>query len=118
MGSVLYDLERYESARPYFESLAQDFPDRLLYRGLVSLGYARAGRLKEAERQLGPRPRYAPGDHTVFLARLAAIAGRNEEAIALLRQAATEGTDGFAWLHSSAYRDLSAISDVLARLGE
>ncbi len=118
IGSALYDAGRWPEARPYFESLAEDYPDRLIYRGLVALGYARAGQLTEAERRLGPRPRYAPGEHTVYRARIAAIAGRNDEAIALLRQAATEGTDGFAWLHASAHRDLSAIGATLARLGE
>ncbi|MBL8977341.1 MAG: hypothetical protein JNM53_02945 [Gemmatimonadetes bacterium] len=42
-------------------------------------------------------------------ARLAAIAGKTEVAIALLAQAASEGYEGFPWLHSVAFRDLSPL---------
>lgn len=109
MGSALYDAGRWIEAEPYFESLARDFPERRDYRLLNSLAPARARRMEEAERRLGPRPSYNPGEHTVARARLAAIAGKKEIAIALLAQAASEGFEGFPWLHSVAFRDLSPL---------
>ena len=109
MGSALYDAGRWLEAEPYFESLARDYPNRRDYRLLNALAPARARRRAEAERRLGPRPAYAPGEHTVARARLAAIAGKTEVAIALLAQAASEGYEGFPWLHSVAFRDLSPL---------
>ncbi len=109
MGTALYDAGQWQSAEPYFASLAEDFPDRLQYRGLEALVLARAGRLAEAERRLGPRPRFTPAEHTSFRARLAAIEGRRENAISLLAQAVSEGYESLPWLHAVAVRDFGGL---------
>ncbi len=105
LGSVLYDLGEYEAARPYFESLAREFPERLLYRGLAAVVAARRDDPDGARRWLGS---YAPreiGTHLVFQARLAAIAGETEQAVNLLTSALDHGVDGFAWVPGAAFRD-------------
>ncbi len=109
MGTALYDAGQWQSAEPYFASLAADFPDRLQYRGLEALVLARAGRLTEAERRLGPRPRFTPAEHTIYRARLAAIDGRRENAITLLAQAVSEGYESLPWLHAVAFRDFGGL---------
>lgn len=114
MGSALYNSGRWPEAEPYFESLTRDYPDRRDYRNLHALTIARSGRFEQANAALGPRPRYNPGEHTYFRARIAAIAGRKQEAIALLAQAAGEGFTGWPWVHSTAHRDLSVLTTELA----
>jgi tetratricopeptide (TPR) repeat protein len=109
MGRALYDSGRWALARPWFDSLVAEHPDRLLYRGYLALALARSGREGEALRRLGPRPRFNPGEHTTFLARLAAVAGRKAEASSLLAQAAAEGDEALPWLHSAGWPDLQAI---------
>ncbi len=109
IGSALYDAGRWPESAPYFESLAQDFPDRRDYRAWHALTVARAGRHAEALQILGPRPKYNPGEHTYMLARLAAIAGNRSEAISLLARCAEEGYSGWPWVHATAYRDFSIL---------
>jgi tetratricopeptide (TPR) repeat protein/TolB-like protein len=111
LGSALYDAGRWPEAEPYFTSLVADAPSRLDYRGLLALCQARAGRQAEAERTLGPRPSYNPGEHTIMRARLAAVLGRNDEALSLLTQAVTEGYDAWPWFHAVALRDFSVLTD-------
>jgi serine/threonine-protein kinase len=106
MGRTLYDSGRWTLARPYFASLMSDYPERLLYRGYLALVVARAGDEQAALRTLGPRPRFNPGEHTLFLARLAAIAGRPGEAASLRAQAAAEGDEAMPWYHCAAWREL------------
>ena len=105
MGSALYDLARYEAARPYFESLARQFPERILYRGLSAVVAARRGDATGSSRWLGPAAPHEIADHMVFCARVAAINGRTEQAITFLTSAADHGIQHFPWLAGSAFRD-------------
>ena len=111
LGSALYDAGRWPEAEPWFASLARDFPDRLDYRGMYALCRARGGHHADAARILGPRPAYNPGAHTVMRARLAAVAGHDDEALTLLSQAVAEGYEGWAWFHAVAFRDMSPLSE-------
>jgi hypothetical protein len=103
MGRALYDSGRWPLARPWFQSLVGDYPDRLLYRGYLALVLARSGRESDALTRLGPRSKFNPGEHTSFLARLAGAAGRTAEASSLLAQAAAEGDEALPWLHSAGW---------------
>jgi tetratricopeptide (TPR) repeat protein/TolB-like protein len=110
MGSALYDLARYEAARPYFESLAREFPQRILYRGLSAVVAARRGDGDAASRWLGPAAPHEIADHMVFCARVAAINGKTEEAITFLTSAADHGIQHFPWLAGSAFRDFGNVA--------
>lgn len=105
IGSALYDLGKWEDAAPYFASLHEDVPDRMLYRGLHALIAARMGDTARARTILGPPPRYQPGDHTMFLSRLAGIRGEPELSAVLFNEALAQGIDGLPWLHSIAWRE-------------
>ena len=109
MGSALYDLERYESARPYFESLAREFPQKLEYRGLAALVAARRGDLVGSGRWLGQVAPHEIAEHMVFCARVAAIGGNTEKAITYLTSAADHGIEHYPWLAGSAFRDFAAV---------
>jgi len=106
LGCALYDLSRFEEARPYFESLATEFPERLQYRGLAATVAARRGDRAAAERWLGYAAPRDEGEHLAFRARIAAVMGDHEEAITLLTTAVDRGIEGFPWLPGSAFRDL------------
>jgi tetratricopeptide (TPR) repeat protein len=110
IGSALYSSGRWPEAEPYFEGLARDFPQRRDYRSLYAITVAHSGRYDKALKALGPRPQYNPGEHTYFRARIAAIAGRKQEAISLLAKAASEGYSGMPWVHSTGHRDFAILS--------
>ena len=105
LGSALYDLGRWREADTVFAALYRDFPDRDQYRGLAALARARLGDLRGAARLIGDPPRHARGEHTVFRARLAAIAGDTSAARALRQEALGQVPSGYAWMHASAFRD-------------
>lgn len=105
LGSALYDLQRWEEARPLFESLRRQSPDDLQYRGLSAIVAARRGE-RDPERILGPAPAHDRGEHTAWRARIAAIRGDPDRAATLLSDAVRHGIGGMAWLHASAHHDL------------
>jgi tRNA A-37 threonylcarbamoyl transferase component Bud32/tetratricopeptide (TPR) repeat protein len=109
LGSVFYDLGDYQAARPYFESLANENPDRLLYRGLAALVAARRGERDGAQRWLGRASPRQTGEYLAYQARLAAIAGDTEQAVIHLTAAINHGVEGYSWLPGSAFRDLAPL---------
>ncbi|MEP6832778.1 MAG: protein kinase [Gemmatimonas sp.] len=109
LGSALYELDRFEEARVHFEALATEYPTRMRYRGLAALTAARRGDTTAANKWLGTS---TPRDHGEFLAyqaRLAAIAGNTESAIALLTSALDCGVDAYPWWPALAFHDLEPI---------
>jgi hypothetical protein len=110
LGSSLYNLGGWKAASAVFDSLHKQFPDRFLYRGLAAVGHARRGDMTGALRILGPAPKYARAEHTLFRARLAVIAGDTTSARTLWRQSISEVSSSFAWLHSSGFREVSALT--------
>jgi serine/threonine-protein kinase len=113
LGCVLYDAGRWEDAAPYFQSLAEEAPTRvrLEMRGWWAMIAARAGDAAEAARRLGPAPAYDRGEHTVFRARIAAVAGDHRRAIDLLAEALGYGVGGWPWIHASALQDLRPMAN-------
>jgi tRNA A-37 threonylcarbamoyl transferase component Bud32/tetratricopeptide (TPR) repeat protein len=106
LGSAFYDEARWLDADTLFAALHREFPDRHVYQGLAALTRAHRGYTRDAVTILGPAPSYARGDHTMYRARLAAITGDTAAARTLYRQSLDEVSDGFAWLHAGAFRDL------------
>ena len=109
LGSVYYDIGRYEAARPYFESLAKEYPGRIEYRGLAAIVAARRRDQAAAERWLGPAGPTEIGEHLAFCARIAAINGKTESALTLLASAVDHGIEHYPWLAESAFRDFGAL---------
>jgi len=109
LGSARYDAGRFAEAAPYFQALAREFPDRAEYRGWAAVTLARRGQPDEALRSLGDPPHYLPGSHSIFRARIAAIAGDGDRAFDLFSEALRQGVDGFPWVHASAFHDLEAL---------
>lgn len=110
IGSAHIDRGNPADAEPYFESLAEDYPESLQFRGLYGLVAARGRDTALARRRLGPAPQYRRGDHLTFLARYAANAGDTEGAIALWSEAIGVGAGGLVWLHASGRDDLAPLA--------
>ena len=109
LGSALYDLGRWREAARTFESLLEERPDDLSYRGLHALAVARADGPAAGERRFANASATDLGDHFVVRARLAAIAGDMPRASSLLADAKRHGIGGMAWLHATARPELDAI---------
>ena len=109
LGSALYDLGRWREAARTFESLVEEFPDNLSYRGPHALAVARADGPADGERRFADAPATDLGDHFVVRARLAAIAGDIPRASSLLADAKRHGIGGMAWLHATGRPELDAI---------
>ena len=97
------------AARPYVESLARQFPQKIEYRGLAALVAARRGDLVGSGRWLGQVAPHEIAEHLVFCARVAAIGGNTEKAITYLTSAADHGIEHSPWLAGSAFRDFAAV---------
>ncbi|MHB1326794.1 MAG: serine/threonine-protein kinase [Gemmatimonadales bacterium] len=119
LGSARYDQGAWHDAQPYFESLTRDFPDDFQFRGLAGVTAARLGDSARAEQLIGPPPPYVRGGYLVYRARLAAIAGDTERAMALWSEAVGAGLNGIAWIHASTGQDLRPLAGDprLVRLG-
>jgi tetratricopeptide (TPR) repeat protein len=110
LGTVLYDAGRWRDAEPYFESLAQEFPDNQGYRAFGALVRAHLGDTTAALRRLGSPPPYDRGEHTAYRARIAAIGGARDQAIELLTEALHRGIDGWAWRHADARQEFKLLA--------
>lgn len=109
IGSAFLDLGIPADAEPYFESLVEDFPTSVQFRGLHGLVAAWRGDSALARRRLGPAPAFGRGDHLAFLARYAQVAGQRERAIALWSEAVGTGLGGIQWMHASARREIAGL---------
>ncbi|MBC8090122.1 MAG: protein kinase [Phycisphaerae bacterium] len=110
LGSALYALGRYPEARPYFEGLATEFPDRVRYRGLAAVTAARRGDTAAAVKWLGQSAPRDYGEQLFYQARLAAIAGDVERAIVTFTAAVDHGIEAFPWAPAMGYHDLQIIT--------
>jgi tetratricopeptide (TPR) repeat protein len=119
LGSSYYDQQRWAEALPYFRSLHEGAPDDLQYRGLLALTLAHLGDHAAAEQLLGAPPRYSRGGHSTFRARLAAIRGDKQAALAHWSEAVGGGVNGIVWMHAASRHDLALVASdsTFLRLG-
>jgi tetratricopeptide (TPR) repeat protein len=102
-ASALYALGRYAQAVPLADSLLSGVAPQLDWVGLRGVLAARLGDSARAEQmviRLAAEPRrYNFGVPTLWRARIAAVSGRRDPAVALLAQAFAEGREYDLWLH-------------------
>ena len=95
LGDALYRAERWEEANAVFASLAAEHPDNVVYKGLLGTLAARRGDRAKAQRIAEELRRienpYLTGDQTFRSARIIAVLGDKERAVALLREAIAQG---------------------------
>ncbi len=112
-ASLLYLRERWADAAAQWDSIPSDSTNvvtRLGTRGVlaVRLGQPDSARTIAAELARLDRPRLN-GQHTLWRARIAAVLGEKDNAVALLRQAFAEGVAYGIWLHTD--MDLESLRD-------
>ncbi len=88
---VLYALERWDQAQALYSALAAEFPERIAHRAQLGLIAARRGNMHAAEQietwlaDLSDRYRF--GEHAYYRGTIAAVLGRHQAAVGLLREA-------------------------------
>jgi tetratricopeptide (TPR) repeat protein len=115
LGGALYALGRWSEAFVVFDSLRHEFPTRIKYRGMAALAATRAGRAG-GEVLLGSPAAHETGTHLAFRARLTAIRGEPQRAVALLADGIRAGIGSLPWLHAEARVDLDLLTRVEAEL--
>ncbi len=103
LGEALYRAEQWNEAHEVFTALAKAGPDDVRAQGYLGALAARAGETAVAEQISGAlsrldRPRLF-GEHWYWRARIAAVLGRKDAAVALLQQAFAEGKHYDLTLH-------------------
>jgi tetratricopeptide (TPR) repeat protein len=124
LAAVLYDSGRWAEARALFDRLATEQPREVDHRGYLGALAARRGdraAALAADRVLAAwRGDYLLGRHTYWRARIAALSGERERAVALLREALQQGRT-YLVLHAESdfapLRDLPAFQELVRPKG-
>jgi hypothetical protein len=118
---VLGDLDRWADARARYAALFAEDSTSIEHLGALGVLSARLGRTAEADSIAArlvadPRP-YTFGAPRMWAARIAALKGDREGAVALIRQALREGYARLHSLHSEhdleSLRDFPAFREIL-----
>ncbi len=113
LGDALYFAERWTDAEKIYRELAIENPDNIWYLGSLGVSAARQGDKQEAlrisERLRNLNKPYLKGEHTFFCALIAAVHGEKERAVALLREAFSQGWQYGIHLHQD--MDLESLRD-------
>jgi tetratricopeptide (TPR) repeat protein len=114
LGDALYQAERWEAAQAIFAALSAQHPGNIFYQGPLGTLAARRGdrtrALEISEKLWRVETPYLDGNHTFRSARIMALLGDKERAVALLRDAVAQGSGseeepdaygyGFLYSHS------------------
>ena len=125
LARMLYVAGRWREARSAFARLATERPEVAAYQGYQGAAAARRGDRQEAERIFtrlaSLKTPHLRGTHTFWRARIAALLGRPEEAVELLRDAFQQGQIYGAELHTitdfESLRDHPAYKELLRPKG-
>jgi len=113
VATVLYLRERWTQSAAQWDSIPPDTTRRVDDLGSRGVLAARLGLADSAHaiarRLAGFQQVDLIGHHTLWRARIAAVSGNHEEAIALLRQAFAEGLPYRLWIHTD--MDLEPLRD-------
>ena len=104
-------LREWDAAEHWLLELDRNGPARLFHRGQLATLAARRGDHLLAARRLGAAPGRADGEYALYEARLAALRGDREEAIARLSTALRLGVYNFHWMQHAARQDFESVAD-------
>lgn len=111
LAAALYHLGEDDEAGRVLALLRAERNDELRFRGRAALVVARRQGAAAALRLLGEPRGHEIGEHTLYRALIAAIVGDADRAIGLLTEALGRGIDGWAWVHTAAWRDLAPLQE-------
>jgi tetratricopeptide (TPR) repeat protein len=111
LASALIGRGEWQDALAQLHELIGTDPERLLYRGMAASLTARLGNEVRAAEILGEADPADRGEWLVFRARIAALGGDTDRALALLGDALRAGVGNWHWTHGTAQADLAAMLD-------
>ncbi|MBK6493803.1 MAG: protein kinase [Gemmatimonadetes bacterium] len=112
LAQAYLGLGDWKAAERWLSIVDAKGPPRLFIRGLLATLAARRGDSAGAVRLLGPGPTagHVDGEFLVYEARLAALRGDREEAIAKLSTALRLGVNNFHWVQHAVRQDFAAMA--------
>jgi hypothetical protein len=110
LSQAMLGLGRYDRAEQLLDGLDREGPERLYHRGQLAALAARRGNAPLAMRRLRAAPSASLGEYAVYEARVAALLGHREEAIAKLSEAIALGVSNWHWMQHEMQRDLASLA--------
>jgi tRNA A-37 threonylcarbamoyl transferase component Bud32/TolB-like protein len=107
--SALVGQKKWTPAGVLAEQRVAREPDHVSVRGAAAVLAARRGDGAAATRYLANNAPWDRGQSMLFAARVAAIQGRQEEALSLLGQAVAAGVSGLHWAHGTTWHDFEIL---------
>jgi hypothetical protein len=114
--SALMGQQKWDEATRMVAARLVEEPDHVTVRGLAAVLAARRGDTAVVARHLHQQQPWERGPMLLFRARVAAIEGQHDQAVALLSEAVAAGVGSWHWVHGTAWHDFELIrSDVRFR---
>ena len=102
---------RWDDAERLVVERLRDAPGHTTTRGLAAVLAMRRGDRRRADSLLASVDPWDRGTMLMFRARIAALVGQQDSAVALLREAVTAGVGSWHWVHGAAWHDLVALRE-------
>jgi hypothetical protein len=99
----------YDRAELLLDALDREVPDRLFYRGQLATLAARRGNAPLAARRLGVADGRSRGEYLLYHARICALLGAHNDAIAKLSEGIAVGVTNWHWMHHALQRDFAGL---------
>jgi serine/threonine-protein kinase len=110
LSQAFLGLGRWSDAERVLDLLDREGPPRLFHLGQLATLAARRGDTALAVRRLAAAPGATDGEFLLYQARIAALLGEREEAIAKLSTALRRGVYDFHWMQHESRFDFAAIA--------
>jgi tRNA A-37 threonylcarbamoyl transferase component Bud32/tetratricopeptide (TPR) repeat protein/TolB-like protein len=104
-------LGEYDRAERLLDALDRESPNRMFYRGQLATLAARRGNAPLAARRLGVADGRSRGEYLLYHARICALLGAHNDAIAKLSEGIATGVTNWQWMHHALQRDFVSLRD-------
>lgn len=109
LSQAMIGLGDYDRAELLLDALDREVPDRLFYRGQLATLAARRGNAPLAARRLGVADGRSRGEYLLYHARICALLGAHNDAIAKLSEGIAVGVTNWHWMHHALQRDFAGL---------
>ncbi|MCC7000710.1 MAG: protein kinase [Gemmatimonadaceae bacterium] len=109
LSQAMIGLGEYDRAERLLDALDRELPDRMLYRGQLATLAARRGNAPLAARRLGVDVGRSRGEYLLYHARVCALLGYHDDAIAKLSEGIAIGVSNWQWMHHGLQRDFESL---------
>lgn len=107
--SALMGQQRWDDAERLVTQRLRELPGHTTTRGLGAVLATRRGDRVRAEALLSSVDPWDRGTMLMFRARVAAVVGQRDSALAYLREAVATGVGSWHWVHGAAWHDLATL---------